>query len=349
MSRFFVVRVGRSTLSLRVGRRVPLALLVLALVTGGLMVVNLSVGQFPLGVGDAARALVGAGDPGHELIVRGLRLPRLLVALTVGAALGSSGGILQQLTGNPLAAPELVGITGGANLAAVTVLILVPGLPAAALPGAAFAGALAAAAVVYVLAWRGGSHPIRLLLVGIGVTAAAQAVVTAVVTMAPIFYAARAITHLTGSVYARGWADLLRTLPWLVVLLPLALLLARWLDALHLGDDIAAVLGVRVEPVRALLTLVAVGLAAAGVAAAGPLAFVGLLAPHIARRLVGPGSVGLLAVAALTGGALVIAADTVGRTAAAPIEIPAGAITPVVGVPYLVALLIRGQRPDGGL
>lgn len=344
-----IIRLHPLPAAVRLDARVPLVALLLGLTTAAAIAVHVAVGEFPLTPADVVRTLLGGGAAEHRFVVTGLRLPRALVATAVGIALGASGAVVQGLTRNPLAAPEIVGVTAGANLAAVSVLVLFSGLPAALLPAAALVGALGASAVVYALAWRDGSHPTRLLLVGIGVSAAAQALVTAVVVTAPGFRVLQAVVWLTGSVYGRGWADLRTIVPWLVVLLPAAFALARRLDVLQLGDWVAAGLGSSIERDRGLLLLVGVALAAIAVAVAGPIAFVGLMAPHIARRLVGPSATGLLVVSALAGAGLVTIADVLARVAFAPIEIPAGVVTPVVGVPYLVLLLYRSQRREVGM
>lgn len=344
-----ILRLHPLPAAVRVDARVPLVTFLLGLTTLAAITVHVAVGEFPLTPDEVVRTLVGGGAAEHRFIVMGLRLPRALVATAVGVALGASGAIVQGLTRNPLAAPEIVGVTAGANLAAVSVLVLFSGLPAALLPVAALVGALGASAAVYVLAWRDGSHPTRLLLVGIGVSAAAQALVTAVVVTAPSYSVLQAVVWLTGSVYGRGWADLRTIAPWLIVLLPAAFVLARRLDVLQLGDWVAAGLGSNIERDRGLLLLVGVALAAIAVAVAGPIAFVGLMAPHIARRMVGPSATGLLVVSALAGAGLVTIADVLARVTFAPIEIPAGVVTPVVGVPYLILLLYRSQRHEVGM
>jgi iron complex transport system permease protein len=346
MRRWRAVRAKSGSVSLRIDTRVPLVALGLMLLTVAVLVVNLGLGEFPMGPLQVAQVLLGVGESGDRFIVTGLRLPRALIAGAVGMALGASGAILQALTRNPLAAPEIIGVTAGANLAAVTVIVLIPSLPIAILPAAAFAGALAACAVVYVLAWRRGSHTTRLLLVGIGVSAAAHAVVLAIVVTAPIFDVLQAVVWITGSIYASDWTQVQAIVIALTVLLPVAIVLSRRLDALQLGDQVAGGLGVRVDLDRGLLLLVGIAFAAAAVAVAGPVTFVGLLAPHIARRLVGPSAAGLLVVAAATGAAIVTVADTLGRTLFAPIDVPVGVITPIVGVPYLILVLYRTQRME---
>lgn len=198
--------------------------------------------------------------------------------------------------------------------------------------------------MIYLLAWRKGDSPIRMILVGVGLQAIAVAGTTLMITFGDIYDVQRALIWLTGSVYARSWAELKALLPWLLLFSPLALLLARHLNILNLGEEVARGLGSRVEWQRGLLLLAAVALAGASVAAAGTIGFVGLMAPHFARRLVGPLHEGLLPTAGLVGGLMVVAADLVGRTLFAPIELPCGLITAVTGAPFFVYLLYRQNK-----
>lgn len=326
-------------------RRTAALLLILVALSLVLVVLNLGMGEYPIPVADVVATVLGSGPKQFDYIVNTLRLPRALVGLLAGGGLAVSGAILQGLTRNPLAAPEVVGITGGASLAAVSVVVYFPDAPLQVLPAGAAAGALTAALLTYLLAWRQGSSPLRMILVGIGMAAVAQGLVTAIITSANVLYANQAMTWMTGSVYGRSWEYLWLLAPWLIVLVPLAFGLARHLDILDLGDEVARGLGSLVERHRALLLLVSVALAGACVAAVGTIGFVGLMAPHMARRLTGPVHGGLLPIAALLGGLIVLAADTLGRTAFAPIEVPAGVITAAVGAPYFIYLLVR-RTPD---
>lgn len=344
MRRWVVIRASRLPLSFRMDLRVPSVLLALGLFTLAVMVVNMGVGEYPIPPLDVLKTLVGAGSSEYDFIVNTLRLPRALVAFFVGAGMAVSGGILQGLTRNPLASPDVVGISSGANLAAVIVIVLFPSAPLFALPLAAFGGALIAAVAAYLLAWKQGSSPIRLILVGIGIAAIAHALVTVITTHGQIIVVSKAIVWMAGSVYGRSWEHLTPLAPWLAVFLPLALLLSRHLNALQYGDDIARGLGSRVEWHRGLLLLTSVALAGASVATAGSIGFVGLMAPHIARRLTGPLHGGLLPTAAVTGGLIVLAADLLGRSLFAPIEIPCGVITAAVGAPYFIYLLYRSRN-----
>jgi len=321
---------------------------VLALVAFVALVISVGVGEFHVAPHDVLGALLGQGGGREEFVVTELRLPRALVAFAVGVALAVAGAIFQGLTRNPLAAPEIIGVAAGANVAAVIVIVVLPAAPIALLPAAAFAGGLAAAALVYLLAWRGGSSPVRLILVGIAITAVGYAIVTAVVaSVDELIHASQLVIFTTGSVFGKGWRELAALAPAVLALLPVALAGARQLDALRLGDEVARGLGARVELVRLALLVVGTALTAAAVGIAGPVGFVGLMSPHIARRLVGAAHAAMLPVAGLVGGAIVIVADALARTLFAPIDIPVGVMTAVVGAPYFIYLLYRtGARAD---
>jgi iron complex transport system permease protein len=345
-SAWLVVRARRIPFSLRLDRRVPLVLLATVLVTLAVMVVNIGVGEYPIAPLDVIKTVLHlpTDNADYDFIVNTLRLPRMLVAALVGLALGLSGTILQGLTRNPLAAPGILGINAGAGLVAVTLIVAFESVPAGVIPVAAFAGACTVALLIYLLAWRGGDSPIRLILIGIGLGAITSALTTLMITFGDIYNVQRALIWLTGSVYGRTWDELGALLPWIVVFAPLTFLLARDLNALNLGEDVARGLGSRVEIRRGLLLLAAVALAGATVAAAGTIGFVGLMAPHIARRLVGPDHIGLLPTAGVLGGLIVVSADLVGRTLFAPIELPCGLITAAIGAPFFIYLLWRQRR-----
>lgn len=341
-----VLRARRFPVSLRVNPRAVGVVIALGLIALTGMVLSVGYGEYPVTPQDVVKTVLGLGtaDGTNAFIVNTLRLPRSLVAFLVGVGLAVSGTILQGLTRNVLAAPDVVGVNAGAGLAAVTLIVALPSVPAAFLPPAAFGGALVVAAILYGLAWRGRSSPMRLILVGVGIGAVATALTTTMIVFGDINDVSRALIWLTGSVYGRTWEHVWSLLPWLALFAPLAFFSGRHLNALGLGDEVAAGLGVRVEIERGLLLLASVALAGSAVATAGTVSFVGLMAPHIARSLVGPLHGGLLPTAAMTGGALVVVADLVGRAAFAPVEIPCGIVTSVVGVPFFLYLLYRSRN-----
>lgn len=340
------LRIDAIGLSWRVDRRLPLVWAGLVLALLAVSIINLGLGSYAIAPWDVAKTLFGAStlNAEQEFIVNGLRLPRTLAALGVGIALGVSGAVLQGLTRNPLADPGIIGVNQGAGLAAVSLIVAYPGVSVAFLPFAAFAGALVVAVLIYRIAWRGGISPLRLILAGVGIAAVATAITSTLIAFGNIYYVNRAVIWLTGSVYARGWNEVVALLPWLAVFLPLAFFGSRHLNALGLGDGVAGSLGVRIEAQRGLLLVTAVALAGAAVATAGTIGFVGLMAPHIGRRLVGPMHGGLLPTAALVGGLLLVTADTIGRNVFAPIDLPAGILTAVVGVPFFFYVLFRSRK-----
>ncbi|MEO0707270.1 MAG: iron ABC transporter permease [Cyanobacteria bacterium J06649_5] len=334
-------------LSFRLDRRVPKVLLSLIVVTLVFMVWSVGQGEYPVPPLDVIRTIFGppTSNADYGFIVNTLRLPRTLVAWGVGAALALAGALTQGITRNPLAAPDIIGINAGAALAAVSLIVVFPSVSLSFLPVAAFGGALSVALLVYAIAWQSGSSPVRLILVGIGFSLIAGAITELMITFGNIYDVSQALVWLAGSVYGRSWAQLVSFGPWLVVFGLCSLLLSRELNALQLGDDLARSLGSRLEWQRGWLLLCSVALSGAAVATAGSIGFVGLMSPHIARQLVGPSNEGLLPVAALTGGMVVVVADLIGRLLFAPIELPCGIITAVIGAPYFLYLLIRAGKP----
>lgn len=336
--------------SLRFDPRVPWVLGALLVATLAVLAIYISVGEYPIPLADVFGTLLGRAEGvRYEFVILQLRLPRALLAWLVGAALATSGGIIQGLTRNPLASPDLTGVTAGASAAAVTLIILLPFVPSSVLPLAAFGGGLLVAALLYLLAWRnsgeaGGDSPIRLILIGIGLSAVMGAYTSYALTFGDLWHVQKAMMWLTGSVYAASWSDVAAVLPWIVVCLPLAAFSARDLNALNLGQEVAQGLGLPLTFKRGFLLLLAVALAAITVTVAGIIGFVGLIAPHAARRLVGPLYEGVIPTCALAGGFLVLLADLVGRTLFSPTEIPAGIIIALVGVPFFLYLLWKREK-----
>jgi len=307
---------------------------------------SVSIGDYPIPLVDVVPAIVGVGPGDVVFIVQELRLPRAVCAILVGVALGASGAVIQSMVRNELASPDVIGITAGASAAAV-LMIVVYGAGSVALSLAALAGGLATALLIYALAFRRGVQGYRLILVGIGIAAALGALTSYLVLQASLTELQRANVWLTGSLNGASWATVRPLAVAVAVLLPAVLLLVGGLRALQLGDDAAKGIGVRVEVVRGLLALGAVGLAAFATAAAGPVAFVAFVSAPIARRLVGTGDVAIVP-AALFGALLLQAADLVARDGLGAIELPVGILTGILGAPYLVWLLIRTNRAGAG-
>lgn len=307
-----------------------------------LAIVSISAGDYPLPVRDVIMALLGQGSGSSSFIVLGLRLPRALTAILVGMAFGMSGAIFQSLARNPLASPDIIGFNSGAALGAVSMIILFHASGIMVALGA-LSGGLITAALVFALAWQNGFSPIRVVLVGIGISFAAYAGVDFLMTRSDIFEATAATIWLTGSLNARVWEHVYITGAGLAVLLPLALFLQSALDQLELGEDTAAALGIRVNFTRLFIAIIATLLAAIAVAAAGPLAFVAFVAGPIARRLADTSGAALL-LAALVGALVVLAGDLAGRLVFAPTQLPAGIFTAIFGAPFLLWLLATQIR-----
>lgn len=282
--------------------------------------------------------LIGADTQNSGYIIENFRLPRIVMSMLVGTGLGVSGAILQGIIRNPLASPDVIGITKGAGLAAVAVIILYPGLPVIGLPIAAFTGAGLVTFGLYIFAFRRSVQPATLALVGVALGAICQAGIQYLTIKFPLETNA-ALVWLTGSLWGKDWTDVWILLPWIITVTPVALMLARKLDVLALGDDVAEGLGEPVKKARILLLILAVLLAGASVSVVGTLGFVGLIAPHIARQLVGNRHIHLLPVSALVGTLLLMIADNLGRGLFPPTEVPAGIFTAIIGAPYFLFLL----------
>jgi ferric citrate transport system permease protein len=305
-----------------------------------LSVYSLMVGATDVSFGNLLHALVGDRSDQAAAIVLEFQLPRVLLCWLIGTALAVSGAVMQGVIRNPLAAPDIIGVTKGAGFGGMLLLLAIPGVPVLAVVPAAFVGGLAAAGLVYLLAYRRGATPVRIALVGIAVSAAFEAGIRFLLVRNPLDVSA-ALIWLTGSLFGRSMSAVLEILPWVLVLVPLIVVWARKLDVLGLGDDLAAGLGEPVERTRRLLLLCAVALAAAAVAVAGTIGFVGLIAPHMARRIFGGKHLASIPAAALFGVLLMLFADMIGRGLAPPLEIPAGLVTAVVGGPYFLYLLVK--------
>lgn len=322
--------------------RVVLAVLGLTAALAAVAAVALTAGTPRLDLAGLRDALLVAdADPRTRLVVWELRLPRLLLSLLGGAALGLAGALLQDALRNPLAGPELLGVSAGASLVMALVIVLGLPVPFAAHPLYALAGGLAAGAVVLVVG-RQARGAVGVVLVGAALSAVLNALVVAVVALGTPGDLNAFYQFLLGSLANRSWAAVRVVLPWVVLGVPLGLAAAGVLNALRLGDDVAQGLGVPVVGARRAIVAVAAGLTAAVVAVCGPIAFVALLAPHLVRlalrtldaRAVLPG-------AALAGAALLAAADLAARQAFAPREVAVGVWTTLVGAPVLLLLLRR--------
>ncbi|WP_018653840.1 FecCD family ABC transporter permease [Actinomadura flavalba] len=325
-----------------------LALVTLALAAAAFLVFCLSIGigDFPIPLPRVIATLLGRGERVDAFVIMDLRLPRALAGLVVGVALGVAGAITQSVARNPLASPDVLGITAGASAVAVFLVTVTGGLAATiagtvGLSAAALAGGLGTGLLVYFLAWRRGLDGLRLILIGIAVSAVMHAITTWLLVTADIRDVARAQAWLVGSLDGRSWDEVRVALGCSAVLLVVVAAGAFQFRPLHFGDDIAAGLGVRFAWVRAVMLLCAVLLAGAAVSAAGPVPFVALVAPQAAMRLARYPTPPLVA-SGLVGALLLTGSDVVARTAL-PVTLPVGVVTAAIGGPFLVYLLVRAN------
>ncbi|SHF01882.1 iron complex transport system permease protein [Marinomonas polaris DSM 16579] len=340
MSKFFSVRHRLFSFSTPV--RSLWSMLVLLVFFLSIILLSLCLGEEFIALPQVLQVLLGKGGQAAQFVVETLRMPRVLMAAMVGAALASSGLVLQSMIRNPLASPDIIGITGGASAAAVCFLsFFATAMGIIWLPIFAISGALLAALLIYTLAWNSGVTPMRLVLVGIGISSAMGAVTTFVIAASPLSTSITAYIWLTGSVYGASWVEVKALLPWLLISWPLAFYLARRVNTQELGDQLATGLGVPVQRLRLALLFLSVIMAAPAIAYAGAVGFVGLIAPHIARRLVARSFALLLPTSALVGACLVMLADLCGRLLFQPLDIPAGVFVSAIGAPFFIYLLYR--------
>ena len=346
MSKILVWRSPSDRWSVRVQPMVVSVVLALASLLLLSVLVSLSLGSYPTPLVEVVEALSGSGDlSGTRLILLEIRLPRIVMAILAGGALGLAGLLLQGLVQNPLASPDVIGITSGASAAAVLALWLTGsagGTPL--LVPAAIGGALLVTVLLVLLSWRGGVSPTRLVLIGVGLAAGLSAVTTLILVISPDATAMTAYIWLTGSLYAAGWQDVHGLAPVVFAGLAVALVVARHLDLHALGGDLSLALGSSLNRQRLVHLLLAVVLAGGAVAYAGALSFIGLLAPHMARRIIRTGHRGLAVISALIGALILLWADLAGRMLFIPRDMPAGLFVAGVGAPFFVFLLYRLRR-----
>ncbi|WP_051271496.1 FecCD family ABC transporter permease [Shimazuella kribbensis] len=314
-----------------------------------LMVVSIGVGEVYIPPIQVVKSFLGLGNSFDSLIIFQLRLPRILLAALAGISLAVAGCILQAITRNPMATPEMMGISGGASVAAVSIIMLFStqkdslSISLSYLPLFAFLGATTVAICIYFVAWKKGVSSLRLVLVGIGFYILMNALVNLIVLIGPLFRAIQAKTWLTGSIYGTTWKEVIVILPWLIVLLPIVYFYGRNLTIHELGENTAIGLGIKVKRDRFILLLLCTALTGVAVAFVGGITFIGLIGPHLARRFVGNNYRLIIPVAALIGGVMVVGADLIGHTLLSPREIPAGVFTALVGVPYFLYLVYRSR------
>ncbi|WP_425487904.1 FecCD family ABC transporter permease [Listeria rustica] len=330
----------------KVARKRWLILILLAILLVGTFIYSVNAGFSKIPFIDVIKTLFGQGSPQDTLIISQFRLPRIIVAVLVGAGLAISGALLQAVSQNSLADPGILGINNGAGLAVMLYISYFPStldVPVMFMPLVGFTGAILTAFVVYGLSYsrQEGLLPNRLVLTGVAVSAAVAALMTLLtIRLDPENYQVVA-EWLAGNIWASNWQYVFALLPWLIVLVTVAMFKIKTLDILGFGDQVATGLGVKTEKEKIILLIVAVALAAACVSVSGGIAFIGLIGPHIARRLVGSGHKWVLPISALIGALLLLVADTIGRIIVQPSEIFAGIVVAVIGAPYFLYLLAK--------
>ncbi|MEK3785493.1 MULTISPECIES: FecCD family ABC transporter permease [Paenibacillus] len=313
----------------------------LGLVVVALSIICLSLGSVSIPVKEVLLSLLRRNPEGSDLIIMQFRLPRVVAAILIGAALAVSGALLQGVIRNSLASPDLLGVTGGASVAVVGFMTLFSGLSIHWVPMIAIIGAFVAAAFNYILAWKHGVSTFRLVLIGVGISTAMSALTMFLLISGPAYLAAQVLNWMTGSIYGTNWTHIQAMWPWVAIFIPVSLLYAKELNILALGEEIASGLGSRLQLNRLLLICFSVALAGAAVGFAGTISFIGLLAPHMARRIVGHSYAVLIPAAALIGATTLLLADLAGRMLFEPLDIPAGVFTAGVGAPFFLYLLFK--------
>lgn len=320
---------------------VPIFLLC-SLATLLIIVGALSMGEVVLSLPQTLQLLLQPDSSAQSFILHELRLPRVMLALLAGAGLGVAGLIMQHLVRNPLASPDTLGVTTGASAGALLWLSFFSlEYGSSGMPYAAMAGAALAVGLIFLLSWHSGATPLRLVLTGVGVSALAGAGVTLILVFSPLTTTFSAWVWLSGSVYAASWDKVLQLMKIYLWALPLLLILLRYMKVLQLSDSLATGLGVRIQPRRIGLLLACVILSGGAISLVGAMAFVGLIAPHLARLIIRHGFFSQLLVTACCGGCMVVVADLLARTLFLPADLPAGIFVALAGAPLFLWLLIR--------
>jgi iron complex transport system permease protein len=350
MNKFRSFRMMKGKISFLIDDKALKTLLYLLTIATIIFILSAGLGEMKISPLSVVQVIFGGGTDMERLVVQSFRLPRIVVALMVGIGLAVAGGLLQGMIRNPLASPDILGITGGAAVAVVGFLAIFSDEDNALLvsikwmPVVAFIGAAVVALLVYFLAWKNGVSPIRLVLIGIGISTLMQALTTLLMILGPIYRASQANIWITGTVHGSSWNEVKILVPLILFLVFCAFIMARTVNIQELGDEIATGVGGHVQRQRFLLLMISTALIGSSVAFAGGIGFVGLMAPHMARRLVGSAFGALLPVSALIGGILVMVADLIGRTLFSPLEVPAGVFTAAIGAPYFIYLLFKTRN-----
>ncbi|MBH0171274.1 FecCD family ABC transporter permease [Fictibacillus sp. 18YEL24] len=327
-------------------KRVRVTTIAAILLLIAVFIISVATGFASLTPSELFRTIMGQGTPRENLILFEFRLPRIIVAILAGMGLAVSGAILQSITKNPLSDPGILGINAGAGLMVVVYIMFFTVETTSflyVLPLFALFGGMLTAFVIYIMSYIKGEgvEPTRLVLVGVGLAAALYGATLTLSTRLDMEDYSFMANWMAGRIWGDDWTFVLSLLPWILLLIPYTIFKSNVLNTLNLHENVSVGVGVNVSRERILLIMVSVALASASVAVSGGIAFVGLMAPHIARSLVGPRHQVFLPVAALIGGILLLTADTIGRVVLDPSGIPAGIIVTIIGAPYFMYLLAK--------
>ncbi len=322
--------------------RVSGVLLLLLVILAALAVVSVAIGSAGYSVPEILKAVVSPDQSPIKIIVLSLRLPRMILAILIGASLAASGALLQSVMRNPLADPGTIGVSAGAGTAATTILLLFPSL-SASVPVFAFGGAALACVLIYVMAWKDGVDPTRIILSGVAINSVLGAY-NSLLQLLNSDSLQGVLAFMNGSLSGKSWYQVKILAVYSIIGLILSFFCIRSANTLQLGDEMAKSLGLKVNASRVFLSAVSAFLAAATVSVAGMIGFVGLVVPHIARLLVGSNYKSMLPVSIVLGSVVLLAADTVGRTVVPGMEIPVGIIMSVCGGPFFLYMLRKGSK-----
>ena len=326
-----------------------LIIIILFVLLLSIFIISFIIGTFAISPLDVIKTLFGQGNKKQELVLFSMRLPRIIIGILVASALAIAGTVLQGITKNDLADPGILGISSGAAVAVVIYIYFMNGkvysdvsmitiftMPLVALFGAGFAAFL-----IYSLAWKKGLNPTRLILMGIGINSAFNAILILFQFRFTTQDFNKVMVWTSGSIWGTNWSYVIATLPWVFVFTYLVIYKARYLDVLSLGDELSVGLGVNIEKERRTLLIYSVALAGTATAVAGTISFLGLISPHIARRLIGPKHKLLLPTSALVSSIILLLSDTIAKNVLAPIEVPVGIVVSIIGVPYFIYLIMK--------
>lgn len=344
MNDYLLLRNKKDSISFRLKKSSIGRIFLLFVIACLILLISLSVGSSFIYPFEVIKYFFGVGKTENLFVLETLRLPRALLALMAGACLALGGLILQGISRNPLASPDIIGITGGAKVAAIFTITIFTGISVKFIPLFAIAGAASAAVIIYALTWKKGINPIRLVLVGIGIDAAATALVTMMIFLGSSIAGNEAYLWMTGSIYGANWNDISAMFLLVCFVVPATFVMSRRIDLQELGDDLAKGLGAFVQIDRMILLIISVIAVGTSVAFVGGIGFIGLIAPHITKKIVEHAYLPMIPATALVGGIILMLADIIARTAFLPLDLPAGIFVSAIGAPFFIYLLYRANN-----